>query len=180
MGLFILFQNFSNPNSPHLIKFIPEYKLKEYVGEVEAPVGFSEYAKSQDPNRVIIFDDRKFVKETLKRSPAYKALKEMVEVSLDPYESFQTSQEDSTVTADTKSDSENSKNRLMKLKANPGKGEATMKLNAIDNIETDLHFCAPENNVSLSFKQQLNSKSHMQLKMDSKDQAGSLQWGWNW
>lgn len=143
---------------------------------MEAPIGFSDYAKTQDPNRVVVFDDRKFVKETLKRSPAYKNLKEMVEISLDR----ETQPEENSEIASTDSESASDKERLLKLKANPGKGEATVKFNALDNIDTDLHYCARESNMSLNFKQQLNSKSYMQLRMDSKDQAGSLQWGWNW
>ncbi len=70
--------------------------------------------------------------------------------------------------------------KSMKVRANPSRREASVRLNTIGNINSDLNYCVENQNVSLRLKQNIGSQSNIQINMDSKDQSGSLQWNLSW
>ncbi len=184
--LFALFQNFSLPKKNSLDRFIPEYRIRDYVGDIEAPSGFIDYIEEKSHEPRAMFDHKQFFKKTLKDSPAYKSLKDYVDISDDNISTgaCYDSNGDATLcpVQQSRSPAQEKEDivKSMKVRANPSRREASVRLNTIGNINSDLNYCVENQNVSLRLKQNIGSQSNIQINMDSKDQSGSLQWNLSW
>ncbi len=183
--LFGLFQNFSIPKKNALDKFIPEYRIKDYVGGIEAPTGFTDYIEEQISDTDIVFDHKSFLKKSIKDSPVYKSLKDYMDISNENLSAgtCYDANGDATVCPQNSNSAIHENEEIiksMKFRANPGRREASVKMNTVGNINSDINYCVEDQNLSLRVRQNIGSQSNVQLKVDSKDQSGSLQWSLSW
>ncbi len=196
LGLFILFvffQNFSflkiNNINTHDIKkrFIPEYYLYDSIGTLALPSGFKEQARLQSPDRRVVFDDKKYLKDTLQSSAVYRTFKDYIETTREDFISEESSPEAKSLAFENTSPrapasetDEESFVQNIKVKANPGRKEASVHVASVNDISTNLNYCAEDQNISIKVKRQLGTDAQVQLKMDSKDQSSSFLWSLSW
>ena len=194
MALFVLFaafQNFSFPTKQlqqitqkklfdyHLQKYVPSYSFNSYIGEnLEAPYGLKEEItrKIASADAPVIFDDKKYVKETFESMPVYKDIKDMIEVSSssstdDPLPCVENPIEPQN-NCFTEYSGEVQKSGSVKVKANPFRQTASISVPG--EINSRMMYDMDRNSINVQFKKELDKDAGIKLELDSQEQSGSI------
>lgn len=191
--LFAFFQNFSFPAKQlqqitkkeffpgKLQKYVPTYAFRNYIGhnqEIEAPYGYKEEVSRRiaSIDEPIVFDEKKFLKDSAKSLPVYKNIKDMIDVS--------SSSGDTTHCVDnpiepqnncyTEYSGEKSKpNSSAQFKANPLRQTASVTLPG-QSIDSKMMYDMDRNSVNVQFSKSLDSDMGVKLELDSQDQSGMV------
>ena len=196
--LFAIFQNFSFPTKQlqqigkkeffkeQIQKFVPTYSFNDYIGEyIEAPYGYKEEInrKIASRNELIVFDQKKCLKDGVKTLPIYKDLKSLIDIS-----NADSGPETPSHCVENPIEPQNNchveysgearKTGSVKVKANFLRQTASISVPG--DIESKMMYVRDRKSINMQFKKNIDKDSGVKLELDSQEQSGSIKFDVRW
>lgn len=189
--ILLFFQNFSFFDKSKSLKqgvekFLPQYSVVERLANMEVPLGYSDYIKNKitSDSSVKIFDQRKYVKEAVEKTPIFKDIKDFIDsdtmdfeepCSTNPSEALNNCYADSINMGPVQQSNEDLK---FKVRGNPLRQVASVQISG--PVESTIRYNQDEQNISIEVNQEIDPNTRLKFEVNSQNQEGRVNLNMSW